>query len=297
MDSFIATILPTSLSLTLQSIFAIPFWIYLSHILTWISLGAIFFVFKKRAGEFLDVILEKSSVGSTDIRRDQLIGFGSGVGIFSVLLLMDLNIVFALLCGAATFFITPVWIRKRRFEKYQKAFDASLVESLATVSSSLRAGLTLKDALVVAVQNCPAIFAGEVSRVLKDYRFGQSIDAALDGVRKRVQTQNTNIAFGALIIGTQLGGRIPEVLQRIVNTIREVDRVEGRLKALTAQGKAQGALLCAMPIIVTAGLYMMDREKIEYMMVSPVGKLLIGIAVFLEVVGILATLKVMKLDV
>ncbi len=274
-----------------------PLCIYISHLMTWFSIGAIALVFRDRASNFLDVIMEKTSIGATDSKKDQMIGIAASVVIFSLLLLMDLNMIFALLCAAITAFVTPTILRKRRFEKYQKAFDASLVESLATLSSSLKAGLTLKDALVVAVQNCPAVFSAEVSRVLKDYRFGLGMDSALDGVRKRVQTPNANIAFGALIIGTQLGGRIPDVLSRIVNTIREVDRVEGRLKALTAQGKAQGTLLCSMPIIITIGLYLMDREKIEYMMTAPVGKLLIGIAVFLEVVGILATIKVMKLDV
>ena len=180
---------------------------------------------------------------------------------------------------------------------YQSSFDATLVESLTTISSSLKAGLTLKDSLVIAVQNCPPIFGAEVSRVLKDYRFGMSIDEALDGVRKRVRTQNANIAFGALIIGTQLGGKIPEVLSRIVATIRESDRVEGRLRALTAQGRAQGVLLCSMPVLIGVGMYFMDRPKMEYMMTSTIGKILLGLVVFLEVVGILATIKVMELEV
>lgn len=282
---------------SVESILAWPVWIYVSHLMTWSMIAILFYVFKQRVSQVIGFVMERRAVASTDRERDRLVGMAMGVGIFSLILLMELNLLFALVAGAAAFVATPVIIRRRRFQAYQKAFDASLVESLATVSSSLRAGLTLKDSLVVAVQNCPPVFSAEVSRVLKDYRFGQSIDAALDGVRKRVQTQNANIAFGALIIGTQLGGKIPEVLNRIVTTIREVDRVEGRLKALTAQGKAQGFILCAMPVVISVGLYFMDREKMEFMMTSPTGKVLIGIAVFLEIVGILVTMKVMKLDV
>lgn len=286
-----------SMPFTLEDILAHPLWIYVCYLLTWGSIAALGLVFRDRVSKMLDMVMDKRSVAATDRERDRLIGIGLGVAVFSFLLLLDVNLLIGLIVGVVTFIVTPTIIRKRRFANYQKEFDASLVESLATVSSSLRAGLTLKDSLVVAVQNCPAIFSSEVSRVLKDYRFGQSIDSALDGVRKRVQTQNTNIAFGALIIGTQLGGKIPEVLQRIVTTIREVDRVEGRLRALTAQGRAQGVLLCSMPIIITAGIYFMDQEKIDFMLQSPTGQILIGIAVFLEIVGILVTAKVMQLDV
>lgn len=280
-----------------DNFFASPVWLYVASLLTWCCLLLLATVFKRRVAQMIQFVSEQTATYETDKSRDRLIGGGLGVGAFSLLVLLDANLIFALVVGLAIFALTPMVLRRRRFALYQKAFDESLVESLATLASSLRAGLTLKDSMVVAVQNCPPVFAAEIARALKDYRFGKSMDAALDQIRKRVQTQNANIAFGALIIGTQLGGRIPEVLTRIVQTIREVDRVEGRLKALTAQGRAQGALLCSMPVLIGVGMYFLDRDKIDLMMASPVGKVLIGLVVFLELVGIIATLRVMKLDV
>lgn len=278
-------------------IMASDVWIFASHQLTWLSLAVLAIAFRATAMRWFQIVLDRTQVGATDDGQDRILGGGVAAGIFSVLLLMELNLIFSMIVSGMVFFIAPTIIRKRRFKLYQSSFDATLVESLATISSSLKAGLTLKDSLVIAVQNCPPVFGAEVGRVLKDYRFGMSIDEALDGVRKRVQTQNANIAFGALIIGTQLGGKIPEVLSRIVATIREADRVEGRLRALTAQGRAQGFLLCSMPILIGIGMYFMDRPKMEYMMTSTVGKVLLGLVVFLEVVGILATMKVMELEV
>jgi tight adherence protein B len=280
-----------------EQIMASSVWIYVSHILLAVSIAAMVLLFRERLDRFLDLVLDRD-VSRKDLNsKDTAVGIAAGIVSFSFLLLIDLGLIPALIIGLIVFLATPMTLKRRRFAKFQREFDASLVESLATLSSSLRAGLTLKDALVVAVQNCPPAFSSEVSRVLKDYRFGKSIDSALDGVRRRVQTPNASIAFGALIIGTQLGGRIPEVLNRIIATIREVDRVEGRLRALTAQGRAQGALLCSMPVVIAVGLYFLDREKIEMMMHSPLGQILIGIAVFLEIVGIAVTVKVMKLDV
>ena len=276
-----------------EQIMASSVWIYVSHILLAVSIAAMVLLFRERLDRFLDLVLDRD-VSRRDLNsKDTAVGIAAGIVSFSFLLLIDLGLIPALIIGLIVFLATPMTLKRRRFAKFQREFDASLVESLATLSSSLRAGLTLKDALVVAVQNCPPAFSSEVSRVLKDYRFGKSIDSALDGVRRRVQTPNASIAFGALIIGTQLGGRIPEVLNRIIATIREVDRVEGRLRALTAQG----ALLCSMPVVIAVGLYFLDREKIEMMMHSPLGQILIGIAVFLEIVGIAVTAKVMKLDV
>ena len=46
-------------------------------------------------------------------------------------------------------------------ERLSRDFDSALAESLQTVAASLKAGLTLKDALYVAAENCPPAFAAE----------------------------------------------------------------------------------------------------------------------------------------
>ncbi len=272
-------------------------WIYVSHIMTWLSLLAVGLAFKRYLEQAVDLIRAESAPSVVHRTTDRLTASALGLSSFSFLIFIDLPIVAALLCGVLVFLITPKILRRRRLVKYEKDFDASLVESLTTIGSSLKAGLTLKDALVVAVQNCPPVFGNEMARVLKDYHFGMSIDKALDGVRRRVRTKNANTAMGALIIGTQLGGRLPETLARIVSTIREVDRVEGRLKALTSQGRAQGVLLCSMPIVIFLAMYFFDRPKIDIMQSSTTGQFLLGLVVFLEVLGIIITARVMRLDV
>ncbi len=272
-------------------------WIYFAHVLSWLGAVCLFMAFKGQFEKAYERIKIQTHGSLVTREGDGPMSLATGIAVFSVAILFDFNLILAMLLGIAAFILLPIYIRRRRFFRYQEAFDASLVESLATVSSSLKAGLTLKDALVVAVQNCPAIFSSEIARVLKDYRFGMSIDKALDGVRKRVRTKNANIAFGALIIGTQLGGRIPDTLGRIVSTIREVDRVEGRLKALTAQSRAQGVLLCSMPILIFLGLYFLDYEKLQIMFETAIGRMLLGAVVFLEILGILITVRMMKLEV
>jgi tight adherence protein B len=230
-------------------------------------------------------------------RESVLIGLLAGGAVTVAVTFVGLPLLVALAFGAVFAFATPVVVRKRRRERYLRGFDAALGESLQTVASSLKAGLTLKDSLRVATDSATPQVKEQVGRALKEYRFGVPIETALDGVRRRVPTANANIAFGAMIVSSRLGGRLPEILKDIVTTIRERERVEGKLRALTAQGRAQSAILMAAPPLMGIGLYFYDPSKMQLLTDYWVGQILLAVAIVLEIVGIVVTRRIMKLEV
>ena len=176
-------------------------------------------------------------------------------------------------------------------------FDDSLVDGLTSLSSSLRAGLTIQSALQVATKSTAPAFSYQVEKVLLDYKLGIHIDEALNKVRQRVPTQSCNMAFGALIIGKQLGGPLPDILSRIASAIRERQRVEGRLRALTAQGRGQGALICSLPVLVGAGTAWLTPRRMELMMDTLPGQAMIVVMIICEILGIFLAWKVLQLDI
>lgn len=283
------------MSLTLAS----PLFIYLANITLAGAMAALLYAGRRSVREQLDQLKDKMDLETStdDGYRLALVGVTAAAltGLSCVLFGMSpwLALALAALAGVGA----PLHIARQKHRRYREAFDKTLVESLTTVASSLRAGLTLKDALGVAADNCPAPFSTETRRLLREYNLGLSLDEALDNLRTRIGTVDTKIAFGAIMIGAKLGGRLPEILTKIVHTIRERERVEGRLKALTAQGRSQAFLLCAAPPLLAVGLYFYDPIKMGLMTGTTVGQLMLSAAAVLEVIGIAVTLKIMKLDV
>ena len=100
-----------------------------------------------------------------------------------------------------------------------------------------------------------------------------------------------------MIVSSTLGGNLPRMLIRTTHTIRERQKVEGKLQALTAQGRAQAALLCSAPPVLGLGLYFMDSGKMRLMTETTIGQVLLAVAIVLEVVGIFVTYRVMRLEV
>jgi tight adherence protein B len=224
-------------------------------------------------------------------------GAAAAAAIFAITMFLGFPALLNLGLTIATAIGLPIFVAKRRLDLFRKAFDYSLVDALTTISASLKAGLPLIDALENAAHNSDPAFGSVAADLVKNYRFGVPIEVALDKARKRIGTQNANISFGAMIIATELGGNLPEILRRIVGTIRERQRVEGKLQSLTAQGRTQAALLMAAPPAFGFFMYLWDPTRTKLLVETGTGQILLSIAVVLEIVGILVTKKVMKLDI
>ncbi len=269
---------------------------YATHLAVALAFCAMGYAFRTSLSRYFRKVLPTAS-NEAPVNDLVTLALAAGGVVAVVIVILGFPPSLAALVGGGVFAGTPRVVRNRRRLQYMKDFDAALCESLQTVASSLKAGLTLRDALQVATETAAPAFAREVAVALKEYRFGKPIDEALDLVRKRVATPNANIAFGSMIIASRLGGRLPEMLSRIVSTIRERQRVEGKLKALTAQGRAQAFLLCSAPPVLGIGMYLYDPSKMRLMTDSLVGQVLLALAIILEVVGIFVTSRVMKLEV
>ncbi len=193
--------------------------------------------------------------------------------------------------------ILPKLIAKFQHARRVKRFDENLAEALQHIASSLKSGLTLNRSIATCVQICDPVVGEEFKVALKQYQLGLGLEESLDGIRNRMQTPSANIAIGAMIISSRLGGKLTAALQQIAKTIRERQRVEGRLKALTAQGRAQAMLLICAPPALGLGMYYCDTARFSLFFTSFIGQFLFAGAIILEVVGIYVTKRVMRLEV
>lgn len=272
---------------------------YAAHILMFGSLATLAYALRDQLQGGARFVSEHSGpdLNGRGHRDSVILGVAAFGAVTAVVIFLGLPVFVAAIFGIVFAIATPVYHKRRRREAYMRNFDGALAEALQTVSASLRAGLTLKDSLHISTENGDPAFTKEISHALKEYRFGVPIETALDNLRRRVPTAHANIAFGAMIVSSRLGGRLPEILKDIVMTIRERERVEGKLKALTSQGRAQSVILMAAPPLMGIGLYLYDPAKMELLTNFWLGQILLTIAIVLEIIGIAVTSRIMKLEV
>lgn len=216
--------------------------------------------------------------------------------ILSLLGFIVFNWLVALLLGLTGFLVPFFGIRKLRERRIQ-LFEQQLVDAMSQMSSAFRAGLTFAQASESVSQEMPAPLAQEFSLFVKEIKLGVSQEEALQNMADRVGSKDLQLVVTATTIAKQLGGNMAEMFDIIASTIRERFRLEGRIQALTSQGKMQGWVVGSMPLILGVVLYMMRPDLMEPMLESNFGYALIATVLFMEVMGIWLIRKIVAIDV
>jgi len=216
--------------------------------------------------------------------------------VFFIIGLVALNVVVGLILGAFGFAFPLLGIRylkKRRIAK----FERQLVDALSQMSAAFKAGLTLPQAADNIAREMQPPLGQEFGLLVKEIKLGIPMEEALSNMAARVNSEDLDLAVTSTNIARQLGGNMAEMYDIISATIRERFRLEGRIKALTAQGKMQGWVVASMPLVVGAAFYYFRPDLMKPMLHSNFGIALVGTVFIMEVLGMLMIRKIVNIDV
>jgi tight adherence protein B len=189
--------------------------------------------------------------------------------------------------------ILYAWMRRRRF----RMFDEQLPDALIMLSGAMRAGVGLNSSIQQLVAETQPPLQQEFGLVLREQRLGKTLEQSLNDLGRRVPTQTTILMVSAMRIATQTGGGLAETLERTSHTIRSRLQMEGKIGALTAQGKLQAWVVGALPLLLMAVLNKMQPEFMGMLWHTQIGWGTLAVIAFLEVMGIYVIRKIVAIDV
>jgi len=185
------------------------------------------------------------------------------------------------------------YLRRRRLKKLEQ----QLVGGIQTLASGVRAGLNLVQSLAMVARDGPNPLRQEFRHLTREYEYGVPLEQAMHNAADRIGSADFRLLFAALHTHRERGGDLGETLDRIAESIREIQRLEGRVQTLTAQGRATARWLAAMPVIILAIMYLIDAGGVRLLFTDPVGNLLIGAIALLTFLGFLWIRKVIAIDI
>jgi len=207
--------------------------------------------------------------------------FGIGVGFM----------IFVLVLVAPT--LAYRWLRRRR----RQALVRQLPDVAAALAAALRAGLSLSQALEQVVRFQPRPSSQEFSLMLREHRLGVPLDRALWALADRVGTRDFHILVSTLGIARDLGGGLAEALERFGAMLRRRLALEDRIRALTSQGRLQGLIMGALPLLLGGVLLFMEPQAMRLLFERPVGWAVCALVVTLEVVGFILIRRIVDIEV
>ncbi|MCW5576005.1 MAG: type II secretion system F family protein [Burkholderiales bacterium] len=185
------------------------------------------------------------------------------------------------------------WLKKRRFEKFEK----QLPDALLMVSGAMRAGASLTVAMESMVKEQKPPLAQEFDLLLREQRVGVDFDTALRNMEKRLPIQDFIMVVSGMRISREVGGNLADILETLADTLRMKHQMEGKIKALTAQGKMQGLVMTCLPLFLMFILTHMEPEAMEPLYNTFVGWGTLAVIAVMEVVGYMAIQKIVSIDV
>ncbi len=193
--------------------------------------------------------------------------------------------------------IAPKMIMKRLANKRRNAINAALPDALQQISGAMRAGSTFTTAIQAMVAEQTGPIAQEFSLMLREQRLGSRLEEALENLGERVQTEEMDLVISAALIAQDVGGNLSEILHRLSDTIRRKLEMEGKIKALTAQGVMQGHVVTLLPFMVLGALLFIEPEATRAIYTGLLGWIFLLIILVLQIVGGVMIRKIVNIEI
>jgi tight adherence protein B len=182
--------------------------------------------------------------------------------------------------------------RKRR-----EAFEKQFPDALDLLIRALRAGHSFSTGLQMVGQELPDPVGREFGLMADEIQLGKDIRSALENLVYRVDAPDLPFFVVAVTMQQETGSNLAEVLDNLSEVIRERFKLYGKVKSLTAMGRASANMLAVWPLIMVGALYAANPDYIRPLWETQAGHTMMLMAIVMIAVGYvlcrrMATIKV-----
>jgi len=259
-------------------------------------------IYRSTIGQ-VDSVMEQFDSMFIDVKRSwvfwSLIASSFGLGFILFLVALP-NLFFACILGILAFMVgakLPQPFLKHLINRRLKTLSGQLVDGLTLMSNALKSGLSINQALSIVVEEMPDPLSQEFSLILSQNKVGVPLEDAFRNLAERAPLEDIEMFVSSVIILRETGGNLSETFDTISHTIRERNKVEGKISAMTQQGRVQGIIVAMMPFVLGFLIYAIDPEHIRPLFTHWAGYVCILIMLTLQTVGALAIKKIVNIRV
>lgn len=184
-------------------------------------------------------------------------------------------------------------LRRRR----QRLLYEQLPDALGVWAGLLASGQGLHPALAQLAEHQPRPLGEELRVLVRQCRMGVPLETAVDDLCRRVGLSDLALVATLLRVSRELGGNLGESLQRLAELLRTRLAMEARIRSLTSQGRLQGVIVGALPIVLLLVLSVMEPEAMAVLLREPLGWAAMGAILALETVGFILIRRIVSIDV
>ena len=215
-------------------------------------------------------------------------------GLAALSVLVDLPYWYAF---AALVAVVPGVVIERMRRQRVEAIDQQLDGFLLALANALKATPSLGDAFTSVQRLIAPPLQQEVELAVKEMRVGSTLDQAVLFMAGRIGSRQVDSALSALLIGRQIGGNLPKILDTTASSLREMSRLEGVVRTKTAEGKAQLWVLAVFPIVLMLAFNAVKDGYFDPLTQSVTGYVVVTLALIFWIASLVVARRILDVDI
>lgn len=209
-----------------------------------------------------------------------------------------LHIAWPMVAGfAAAAVVGPRILVATMRRKRRSRLTAQLPDAISLWAGLLRSGQGVMAALAQVALRQPEPLGAELKLTLAEHRLGMALGASIGALRDRIGVPDLRMLATLLQVHRELGGNLAEAMDRLAATLRGRLAMEARIRSLTAQGRLQGVVVGALPLLLAVVLSIMEPAAMHAMISTPIGWAAVTAIGALETAGFVMIRRIVNIDV
>lgn len=206
------------------------------------------------------------------------------------------GLLIAAVTGLVAFMLPALYVQVRKSRR-RDAINGQIVEALDLISNSLRSGFAFVQSVEMAIKQLKPPIRDEFEAFINDTALGASTEDALRAMAERSGSVDIELMVTTILVQRTSGGNLSEVLDNVAATVRERERLQGDIRALTGQQRLTGIILSIYPILLGSLFFAMAPDMMSVLWEEELGRIFLLVAGFLQLMGILSIRRILKLEV
>jgi tight adherence protein B len=192
--------------------------------------------------------------------------------------------------------LAPRLLLRRALARKRTEIEQNLPGVAKTLANCLRTTPNLVAALEQTQRLSPPGIARELDLVLGEMQVGSTLEPALLRMGARLGSGDLDAILTGIVITRQVGGNLPDVLETLASSLREMARLAGVLRSKTADARTQFLLVVLMPPALVIVLEKILPGHVDELFKSTTGLVICLISALLWMGSVLLARKILAVQ-
>ncbi len=191
----------------------------------------------------------------------------------------------------------PWYLLRRMAARHRHKVEDQLADAMVMLANSVRAGLSLAQSLEILAAQCPKPINAEFHQIVAEYNLGKPLERTLVEAKQRLQSENFALFAAALLASHESGGRLNETVERIAQSVLELQRLDRKVMSETAQARKSAIYMALAPPVILVVYYFVDQDNTTLLFTQTVGHIVLAAALTLNVIAYFWARRILSPDI